>query len=231
MSFTESIVEDATLSWFGELDYSLLHGQVIAPGEAAAERTSFGEAFLPERLRAALRKLNPKLPAEALDEAFRKITIPQHPSLIASNRAFHRMLVDGIAVECRRKDGSIGAEIVRLIDFADAENNDWLAVNQFTVIEGQHNRRPDVVIFVNGLPLGVIELKNAADENADIWKAFAAASDLQAANPVAVRPQRGAGHLRRPGGAHRHAQRGQGMVHALAHDRRRNRRARHHAAA
>ena len=172
MSFTESVVEDATLSWFGELDYSLLHGQNIAPGEAAAERTSFGEAFLPERLRAALRKLNPKLPAEALDEAFRKITIPQHPSLIANNRAFHRMLVDGIAVECRRKDGSIGAEIVRLIDFDDAENNDWLVVNQFTVIEGQHNRRPDVVIFINGLPLGVIELKNAADENADIWQAF-----------------------------------------------------------
>ncbi|MGA9779112.1 MAG: type I restriction endonuclease subunit R, partial [Verrucomicrobiia bacterium] len=173
MSFTESVVEDATLSWFGELDYALLHGQVIAPGEVDAERTSFGEAFLPERLRAALRKLNPKLPAEALDEAFRKITIPQHPSLIASNRAFHRMLVDGIAVECRRKDGSIGAEIVRLIDFADVENNDWLVVNQFTVIEGQHNRRPDVVIFINGLPLGVIELKNAADENADIWQAFA----------------------------------------------------------
>jgi type I restriction enzyme R subunit len=172
MSFTESIVEDAALSWFGELDYALLHGQVIAPGEAAAERTSFAEAFLPERLRAALRKLNPKLSPDALDDAFRKITIPQHPSLIASNRAFHRMLVDGIAVECRRKDGSIGAEIVRLIDFDNADNNDWLVVNQFTVIEGQHNRRPDAVIFINGLPLGVIELKNAADENADIWQAF-----------------------------------------------------------
>jgi len=117
MSLNESTVEDAALNWFGELGYSLLHGQVIAPGEAESERASFGEAFLPDRLRAALRKLNPKLPAEALDEAFRKITIPQHPTLIASNRAFHRLLVDGIAVECRRKDGSIGAEIVRLIDF------------------------------------------------------------------------------------------------------------------
>jgi len=156
-----------------ELGYSRLHGQIIAPGEAKAERTSFGEAFLPERLCAALRKLNPKLPAEALDEVFRKITIPVGPNLITQNRAFHRLLVDGIAVECRRKDGSIGAEIVRLIDFADVDNNDWLVVNQFTVIEGQHNRRPDVVIFINGLPLGVIELKNAADENADIWQAFA----------------------------------------------------------
>jgi len=170
--FTESVVEDAALSWFGELGYSLLNGQQIAPGEAAAERTSFGEAFLPQRLRTALLNLNPKLPIEALEEAFRKITISQHPTLIASNRAFHRMLVDGIAVECRRKDGSIGAEIVRLIDFADADNNDWLVVNQFTVIEGQHNRRPDVVIFINGLPLGVIELKNAADENADVLQAF-----------------------------------------------------------
>ena len=164
MSFTESIVEDATLSWFGELDYALVNGQLIAPGEAKAERTSFGEAFLPDRLLAALRKLNPKLPAEALDDAYRKITIPTGPNLIAQNRAFHRLLVDGIAVECRRKDGSIGAEIVRLVDFADVDNNDWLVVNQFTVIEGQINRRPDVVIFINGLPLGVIELKNAADE-------------------------------------------------------------------
>jgi type I restriction enzyme R subunit len=104
------------------------------------------------------------LPSEALQEAFRKVTFPQHPSLIANNRAFHRMLVDGIAVECRRKDGSIGAEIVHLIDFNDPEANDWLTINQFTVIEGHHNRRLDVVIFVNGLPLCVIELKNAADD-------------------------------------------------------------------
>ena len=133
----------------------------------AAERTAFGETVLPKRLRAALRKLNPTLPQDALDEAFRKVTVPQHPSLIANNRAFHRMLVDGIAVECRRKDDSIGAEIVRLIDYDDPEANEWLAVNQFTVIEGlsacghaqagQHNRRPDVVMFVNGLPLGAVE--------------------------------------------------------------------------
>ncbi len=166
---TEGTVEDAALSWLGELEYSILHGPEIAPGELAAERTSFCGTVLGERLRTTLRKLNPALPTEALDEAFRKVTVPQHPSLITNNRAFHRMLVDGIAVECRRKDDSIGAEIVRLIDFDDPESNDWLAVNQFTVIEGQHNRRPDVVIFVNGMPLGVIELKNAADENADIW--------------------------------------------------------------
>jgi type I restriction enzyme, R subunit len=170
--FSESIVEDAALSWLGALQYSTEPGPEIIPGELSPERTSLSEVVLPERLRTALRKLNTALPAEALAEAFRKVTVPQHPSLIANNRAFHRMLVDGIAVECRRKDGSIGAEIVRLIDFNDSEANDWLAVNQFTVIEDQHKRRPDIVIFVNGLPLGIIELKNAADEDADIWTAF-----------------------------------------------------------
>jgi type I restriction enzyme, R subunit len=172
-NLVENDVELAALDWFQQLGYATVFGPHIAPGEPGAERKSFGEVVLGERLRAALRKLNPKLPPEALDEVFRKITIPLHPSHLASNRTFHRMLVDGIAVECRRKDGSIGVEIVRLIDFAEAENNDWLVVNQFTVIEGQHNRRPDVVIFINGLPLGVIELKNAADENTDIWQAFA----------------------------------------------------------
>jgi type I restriction enzyme R subunit len=171
-NLVESDVELASLDWFQQLGYATIFGPHIAPTEPSAERTSFGETVLPARLRAALRKLNPSLPAEALDEAFRKVTVPQHPSLIANNRAFHRMLVDGIAVECRRKDGSIGGEIVRLIYFDDPAANDWLAVNQFTVIEGQHNRRPDVVIFVNGLPLGVIELKNAADEQADTWTAF-----------------------------------------------------------
>src|SRR6266581_3788249 len=171
-AFDEREVESAALQWFQDLDYRLLFGPDLAPDQPGSERSSFSQGVLAGRLKDALRKLNPTLPTEALDEAFRKVTVPQHPSLVANNRAFHRMLVDGIAVECRRKDDSIGAEIVRLIDFDDPESNDWLAVNQFTVIEGQHNRRPDVVIFVNGLPLGVIELKNAADENADIWAAF-----------------------------------------------------------
>ncbi len=171
-TFTESVVEDAALSWLNELGYMLTHGPEIAPGELNAERTGFGEVVLAGRLREALRRLNPKVPGDALDEAFRKITIAQAPSLITNNRAFHRMLVDGIAVECRRKDGGMGAEVVRLIDFDDIDNNDWLAVNQFTVIEGHHNRRPDIVVFVNGLPLALIELKNAADEEATILDAF-----------------------------------------------------------
>ncbi|MBU6399489.1 MAG: type I restriction endonuclease subunit R [Verrucomicrobia bacterium] len=172
VSLVENDVELASLDWLQGLGYTTTFGPHIAPGEPGAERASFADTILAPRLRVALRKLNPGLPAGALDEAFQKVTVPQHPSLIANNRAFHRMLVDGIAVECPRQDDSVGTEIIRLVDFDDPAANDWLAVNQFTVIEGQQNRRPDIVIFINGLPLGVIELKNAADENADIWAAF-----------------------------------------------------------
>ncbi len=171
-AFNETEVERAALEWFQHLNYSLAFGPDLAPNEPGSARAALSEAFLPQQLVNALRHLNPTLPEEAIQEAFRKVTIPQNPSLIANNRAFHRMLVDGIAVECRRKDGSIGGEVVRLIDFVDPESNDWLAVNQFTVVEGQHNRRADIVIFINGLPLGVIELKNAADAKTDIWAAF-----------------------------------------------------------
>jgi type I restriction enzyme R subunit len=171
-SFTESVVEDAALSWLSELGYSILHGPEIAPGELAAERKNYDEVVLRKRLEAALHKLNLTLGVEVLEEALRQVTLASLPSLIANNHAFHRLLVNGVAVEARREDGSIGAEIVRLIDFENPEANDWVAVNQFSVLEGQHTRRPDVVLFLNGLPLAVIELKNAADENADIWSAF-----------------------------------------------------------
>ena len=98
-TFSESTVEDATLSWLAELDYSELHGPEIAPDEPAVERASLGEAILPERLRVALGRLNPNIPAEALDEVFRKLTLTESPSLIVNNRSLHRLLVDGIAVE------------------------------------------------------------------------------------------------------------------------------------
>ena len=125
------------------------------------------------RLRNAIEQLNPAIPAEARDDALRKVLRVGTPSLTQTNRAFHRMLRDGVAVEYSRPDGSIAGDHVRLVDFGNPLASDWLAVNQFTVIEGQHNRRPDIVAFVNGLPLGVIELKNAADEDATIWSAYA----------------------------------------------------------
>jgi type I restriction enzyme R subunit len=168
---TESTVEDAALLWLRELGFAVKHGPEIAPGELHAERTGFGETVLAKRLRDALAALNPEIPVEALDDAFRKVTTTHHPSLIVNNQAFHRMLADGVPVEYQR-DGRTVHDQVWLVDWDDPDANDWLVVNQFTVIEGQHNRRPDIVIFVNGLALAVIELKNAADEDADIWAAF-----------------------------------------------------------
>ena len=172
MSLNESIVEDAALEWFGELGYAVGHGPHLAPGEPAAERDSFSGVVLVGRLREAIRRLNPAIPEEAREDALRKVLRVGMPSLVQTNRAFHRMLGDGVPVEYPRPDGSIAGDHVRLVDFGDVRANDWLAVNQFTVIEGQHNRRPDIVVFVNGLPLGLIELKNAADEDADIWAAY-----------------------------------------------------------
>ena len=172
MSLNESIVEEATLTWFGELGYTIAHGSHLAPGEPAAERDSFGDVVLAGRLCAAIGRLNPAMPEEAREDALRKVLRVGTPSLTQTNRHFHAMLRDGVPVEYRRADGSIAGDHARLVDFDNPRNNDWLAVNQFTVIEGQHNRRPDLVIFVNGLPLAVIELKNAADENATIWSAF-----------------------------------------------------------
>ena len=172
MSLYESDVEAAALDWFGELGYAVAHGPRLAPGEAAAERESFGEVVLVGRLSEAIRRLNPAIPDEARQEALRKVLRVGTPSLVQSNRAFHRMLRDGVPVEYPRPDGSIAGDHVRLVDFGEVRANDWLVVNQFTVVEGPHNRRPDLVVFVNGLPLGLIELKNAADENADIWAAY-----------------------------------------------------------
>jgi len=172
--FTESVVEDATLGWLASLGYGILHGPDIAAGESAAERSdpNYRDVVLEGRLRQALVRLNPDLPPEALEDAYRKLTRTDAPSLLERNRVVHRMLVDGVTVEYRRKDGSIAGAQARVIDFDKPDNNDWLAVNQFTVAEGQHTRRPDVALFVNGLPLAVIELKNPADENATIWSAW-----------------------------------------------------------
>ena len=169
---TESVVEQAALAWLEGLDWRIAHGPGIAPDTLGAERVGYGEVVLEQRLRDALSRLNPDLPATALEDAFRKMIRPDGPALQAPNRTFHRILVDGLNVEYRADDGAIRGAQARVIDFDDPANNDWLAVNQFTVVENKHERRPDVVLFVNGLPLGVIELKNPADENATIWTAW-----------------------------------------------------------
>ena len=170
--FTESIVEQAALAWLESLGYAILSGPEIAPGELQAEREDYRQVVLERRLRQALQQLNPQVPADALEEALRKLTRLDQPSLVADNHTLHRYLVEGVPVEYQRTDGSIMGDLVRVLDYDNPENNDFLAVNQFTVVEDRYERRPDIVLFVNGLPLAVIELKNAADENATIWSAF-----------------------------------------------------------
>jgi len=184
---TESTVEDAALEWFRELGYAIGHGPDMAPGEAAAERDSFGDVFLEDRLREALWRLNSKVPAGARDEVLRRVLRVADGTLVRTNRAFHKLLRDGVDVSYNRPDGGTKHDKVWLIDFSDVRANDWLAVNQFTVIENSHNRRPDIVVFVNGLPLGLIELKNAAKEETDIWSAFKQIQTYKAEIPTLLR--------------------------------------------
>ncbi|HRT97745.1 MAG TPA: type I restriction endonuclease subunit R, partial [Planctomycetota bacterium] len=169
---TESEVEAAALGWLDGLGYRVLHGPAIAPGEPSAERANYGDVVLVGRLRAALAKLNPTVPADALEEACRRVARADSPSLVQNNRAFHRMLVDGVDVEYMAQ-GRVAHDKARLVDFEKPGKNDWLAVNQFTVKEGQGQaRRPDIVVFLNGLPVAVVELKNPADEEATAYTAF-----------------------------------------------------------
>jgi type I restriction enzyme R subunit len=183
---TESLVESLVMSLLDELGWSCAYEPDVEPECLAAERDGFDEVVLGRRFRKALRRLNPGLPESALDDAARKVLVPATASLYENNRRFHRFLVDGVEVEYTRPDGSIAGDRVRLVDFDDPDANDWLAINQFTVVDrggvadgaagaasgSTHTRRPDVVLFVNGLPLGVFELKNAADEGATIKHAF-----------------------------------------------------------
>jgi len=184
-AFSESTVEQAALAWLESTGWSVRNGAAIAPDEPAAERDDYGQVVLAQRLRDALARLNPALPAEALDDAFRKLTRPEGAELVTQNRALHRLLVDGVTVEYRlpagrhgTADGEIRGAQARVIDFDDTANNDWLAANQFSVtsvgagLKPAPTRRTDVVLFVNGLPLAVVELKNAADESATIWSAW-----------------------------------------------------------
>ena len=169
---TESIVEAVGLDWLASLGWAVAHGPDIAPYASNAERGDYGSIVLQDRLRSALARLNPDLPDDPLADALRRLTRPAGATLQARNRALHRMVVDGITVEYVAADGAVRGAQVRVIDFDTPDANDWLAVNQFTVVENKHERRPDIVLFVNGLPLGVIELKNPTDENATIRSAF-----------------------------------------------------------
>ncbi len=181
--FTEDDVELAALEWLGEVGYSYLGGPEIAPGETTEERQSYREVILEGRLRAALQELNDQLPLGAIDDAFRLLTRTENPNLTVNNHRFHQMLVDGVPVNYQDNGRTVYAN-ARVLDWDDGflKNNDWLAVNQFSVrkigaVQNptaplQDTRRPDIVLFVNGLPLGVIELKNPTDEDADVESAY-----------------------------------------------------------
>jgi type I restriction enzyme R subunit len=171
-SFVESEVEEAALAWLAGLGWEVAPGADFLPDAGKGWRDGVGEVVLPGVLRGALRRLNPALPDEAIEDAFRKITRPEGPTLVTRNRSFHRMLRDGVTVEVRQADGTIRGAQAAVVDFENVGRNAWLAVNQLTVVEAKHHRRPDVVLFVNGLPLAVVELKNAADESATVWSAF-----------------------------------------------------------
>jgi type I restriction enzyme R subunit len=186
--FTESVVEQAALAWLESAGWQIRNGAEIAPGEPAAERSDYGQVVLGQRLCDALARLNPALPGEALEDAFRKFTRPEGADLIVRNRALHRLLVDGVTVEYRDAEGNIRGAQAQVIDFNDPAANDWLAVNQFSVVEHKHSRRPDVLLFVNGLPLAVLELKNAAAENATIWSAFQQLQTYQVEVPTLFAP-------------------------------------------
>ena len=172
ITVTESVVEEVGLNWIESLGWTVALGADIAPDAPGAERSNYGEALLECRLRDGLARLNPAIPAAAVDDAYRSITRTEGPTLENNNRGFHRMLVEGVTVEFRTRDGAMRGAQVRVIDFENPDNNDWLAVNQFTVTEDNNTRRPDIVLFVNGLPLGVIELKNPTDQDATIWTAW-----------------------------------------------------------
>ena len=173
MSFLdEAQVEVGLIELLRELGYEYAFGPDIACDGVRPERTSYADVVLDDRLRQALTRINPDVPSDAIDEAIRKVTRVESPSLIANNRTSHKLVTEGVPVEYHGDDGRIVHDSVRLIDFAEPDNNDWLAVNQFTVIENKRNRRADVVVFINGLPIAVAELKNPADETATVKRAF-----------------------------------------------------------
>jgi type I restriction enzyme, R subunit len=155
----ESVVEQAAIDWLGELGYRFVYGHEIAPGGPYAERDTYGQVILEDRFRDALHRINPHLPQDALDDVARRVLRPASPALEENNVAFHRMLAKGAEVQVRR-DVGVRGDLARLVDFDAPERNDWLVVNQLTVVEGKYNRRPDLVVFLNGLPVAVIELKD-----------------------------------------------------------------------
>ena len=168
---TEDHVEQHAIEWFKDLGYQYVCGYDIAPDGPTPERSDYRSVVLKDRLLSALKRLNPDIPLSAIDAAFSQVTNPNIPALMSANRQVHSWITKGVKVAYHVGDQEVGRQL-KVIDFDNPANNDWLVVNQFTIHGQKQNRRPDVLVFVNGLPLAVIELKNAADAKADIWAAY-----------------------------------------------------------
>jgi type I restriction enzyme, R subunit len=168
---TESAIEDFAIKLFERLGYSYTHAPDIAPDSDRPERSRYDEVILSQRLATAVKRINPGVPPHALNEALKEVGRIHSPELLANNEAFHRLLTEGVKVSYQQ-NGNERGDLVWLVDFANPENNEFVVANQFTVIENHQNKRPDVILFVNGLPLVVMELKNASDENATVKSAY-----------------------------------------------------------
>lgn len=179
----EDSVEQAALGWLEAMGFDCRRGADISPGADVPLRESYEDTVLTPRLRAALRSINRNLPEDAIDQAVRIVTRPPEPTMEQNNRWFHRLLTDGIDVEYRTTDGEARGDKVWLVDFATPGNNDLLVVNQFTVKCGNHTRRADLVVFLNGLPVAIIELKDPTNEQADLWKAYRQLQDYKQSVP------------------------------------------------
>lgn len=169
-SISENEIEEIALSYLQNLGYSYILGTILSPDGEHPER-QYNEVVLQNRLRDAIDKLNPSITQDAKEDALKKVLRTESPNALINNETFHKYLTEGVDVEVRTADGIRGQKVY-IVDFGNAENNEFLAINQFTIIEGNQNKRPDIILFVNGLPLIVIELKNAVDENATIKSAY-----------------------------------------------------------
>jgi type I restriction enzyme R subunit len=167
---TEDKVEQEALRILAEQGWIVLNGPEIGPDGSGIRK--YTDVVLEQKLKDLIAKLNPDLPAGTQEEAFRKVVRVSKPTVLLDNYDFHRLLVDGVNVEYRDEAGDIRTGKVQLFDFINPENNDFTAVNQLTVIQDDFNRRPDIVTFVNGMPLGIIEIKDPSDETTNIKKAY-----------------------------------------------------------
>ncbi|MDZ4188792.1 MAG: type I restriction endonuclease subunit R [Hydrogenophaga sp.] len=168
---TEDQLEQEALAWLAELGYTHRYGPDIAHDGTDPQRAHYRQVVLPFQLREAIQRLNPKVPTAAREDALQRVLNLGIPALLSANQTFHKLLVGGVPVQYQR-DGETVGDFVRLVDWANPSKNEFWAVNQFTIKGPHHTRRPDIVLFINGLPLVLIELKNPADTNADIWKAY-----------------------------------------------------------